>query len=56
VFCEYQLQPTGAPNSSFTIHFNVNLTFSGRSSARELWEGVANSVPYSPTSSNRTIR
>ena len=34
VFCEYHLDPTGAPNSSFTNHFNVNLTFSGHSSAR----------------------
>ena len=45
VFCEYHLHSTVAPNSSFTIHMNVNLIFSGRSSAGGLWVGVANSVP-----------
>jgi len=56
VFCEYHLHPTVAPNSSFTIHLNVNLTFSGRSSARGLWVGVTNSVPPSPTSPNGKTR
>jgi hypothetical protein len=56
MFCKYHLHPTGIPNSSLTIKFKVKLTFSGRSSARELWVGVDNSVPPSPTNTNPIMR